>query len=145
VQKAREQIAADRGNEKENRLHSGPPSSDNLAIKGVAEFYREKGNHIVTTRTEHKAVLDTCKRLERQGFEVTYLEVDKHGRVSPEQWAAHHGTKHASFVSIMFRRKRGSGPCSPSLEIGAVVKGEGHPLPQRRGAGIGAPFDAGAR
>src|SRR5437867_12254396 len=86
VEKAREQIAElIGGNEKEIVFTSGATESDNLAIKGVAEFYKAKGNHIITARTEHKAILDTCKRLERQGFEVTYLEVDKYGRVSPEQ------------------------------------------------------------
>ncbi|MGZ3418501.1 MAG: aminotransferase class V-fold PLP-dependent enzyme, partial [Polyangiales bacterium] len=61
---------------------SGASESDNLAIKGVAEFYKEKGNHIITTKIEHKAVLDTCKRLEKEGYEVTYLDVDKFGMVS---------------------------------------------------------------
>ena len=64
---------------------SGASESDNLAIKGVAEFYKEKGNHIITTKIEHKAVLDTCKRLEKEGYEVTYLDVDKYGMVSPER------------------------------------------------------------
>ena len=52
---------------------SGATESDNLAIKGAAHFYRKKGNHIITLKTEHKAVLDTCRQLEREGFEVTYL------------------------------------------------------------------------
>jgi len=66
---------------KEIIITSGATESDNLAIKGVAEMYREKGNHIITQATEHKAVLDTCKRLEKYGYEVTYLPVQKDGRV----------------------------------------------------------------
>lgn len=64
---------------------SGATESDNLAIKGIAHFYRDKGRHIVTCRTEHKAVLDTCGQLEREGFEVTYLTPDCDGIVSPGQ------------------------------------------------------------
>src|SRR5213592_1803621 len=86
VEKARKQVADLIGaNAKEIVFTSGASESDNLAIKGVAEFYREKGNHIITSKIEHKAVLDTCKRLEKEGFEVTYLDVDKFGMVHPEQ------------------------------------------------------------
>src|SRR5439155_1142696 len=121
VQKAREQIASlIGGNEKEIVFTSGATESDNLAIKGVAEFYREKGNHLVTTRTEHKAVLDTCKRLERQGFEVTYLDVDKDGRVSPEQ-VRNAITDKTILVSIMFANNE-IVTVQPIAEIGAVVK-----------------------
>src|SRR5207248_8366293 len=85
VEKAREEIAAlIGGNEKEIVFTSGATESDNLALKGVAEFYRDKGNHIITTVTEHKAILDTCKRLEKEGFTVTYLGVAKDGRVDPD-------------------------------------------------------------
>src|ERR671935_241825 len=86
VEKAREQIAnLIGGNEKEIVFTSGATESDNLAIKGAAEFYREKGNHIITVRTEHKATLDTTKRLERLGFDVAYLPTDKYGRISAQQ------------------------------------------------------------
>ena len=78
VDYARERIAqAHRRAEREgDRLHvAARRESDNLALKGVAEFYKDKGNHIITTMIEHKAILDTCKRLEKEGFEVTYLGV----------------------------------------------------------------------
>src|SRR5450755_3809778 len=87
VEHARERIAKLIGaqSEKEIVFTSGATESDNLALKGVAEFYKEKGNHIITVQTEHKAILDTCKRLEKDGFVVTYLPVDKHGLVSADQ------------------------------------------------------------
>ena len=78
VDAAREQVAALIGaSGKEIVFTSGATESDNLAIKGAAEFYKDQGNHIVTAETEHKAVLDTCKRLEKEGFEVTYLPVEQ--------------------------------------------------------------------
>src|SRR5580704_5487442 len=83
VEIAREQVAKLVGaTAKEIIFTSGATESDNLAIKGVAEMYREKGNHIITQTTEHKAVLDTCKRLEKHGYRVTYLPVQKDGRIS---------------------------------------------------------------
>ncbi|WP_411359112.1 IscS subfamily cysteine desulfurase [Pseudidiomarina salilacus] len=67
---------------------SGATESDNLAIKGAAEFYQKKGKHIITVKTEHKAVLDTCRQLEREGFEVTYLEVESDGLIDIEKFKA---------------------------------------------------------
>src|SRR2546428_5396668 len=82
VEKARKHVADLIGaNAKEIVFTSGATESDNLAIKGVAEMYREKGNHLITCVTEHKAVIDTCKRLEKQGYRVTYLPVGKDGLV----------------------------------------------------------------
>ncbi len=86
VAKARDQVAAFLGADpKEIVWTSGATESDNLAIKGIARKYKEKGNHIITAATEHKAVLDTCKVLEKEGFQVTVLPVDRFGRVSVEQ------------------------------------------------------------
>jgi cysteine desulfurase len=85
VEQARERIAKLIGaTTKEIIFTSGATESDNLAIKGVAEMYKEKGNHIITAVTEHKAVLDTCKRLEKYGYRVTYLPVMKDGRIDLE-------------------------------------------------------------
>lgn len=67
---------------------SGATESNNLAIKGAAEFYKSRGNHIVTVKTEHKAVLDTCRELERRGFEVSYLDVQENGLLDPEVFTA---------------------------------------------------------
>src|SRR3954453_23884401 len=89
VATARDQVGALIGaSGKEIVWTSGATESDNLAIKGAAEFHRDRGNHVVTAQTEHKAVLDTCKRLEKDGFEVTYLPVERDGRVSPQAVAA---------------------------------------------------------
>src|SRR5262245_45019470 len=83
VETARAQIATlIEADAKEIVFTSGATESNNLAIKGVAGMQRRKGNHIITAQTEHKAVLDVCKRLERDGFDVTYLPVDGFGRVS---------------------------------------------------------------
>lgn len=82
VEQARKHIADLVGaNPKEIVFTSGATESDNLAIKGVAHFYRKKGKHIVTCKTEHKAVLDTCRQLEREGYEVTYLDPEPNGLV----------------------------------------------------------------
>src|ERR1700736_5396151 len=86
VDNARKQIANLIGaTPREIIFTSGATESNNLAIKGVAEMYREKGNHIITQVIEHKAVLDTCKRLEKQGYRVTYLPVSKDGLIDLEE------------------------------------------------------------
>src|SRR6201988_253877 len=85
VENARAQVASLIGaTPKEIIFTSGATESGNLMIRGVAETHRDKGNHIITQATEHKAVLDTCKRLEKSGYEVTYLPVRPNGRVDPE-------------------------------------------------------------
>ncbi|MGH8723440.1 MAG: IscS subfamily cysteine desulfurase [Burkholderiales bacterium] len=89
VEEARGHVAAlINADPKEIVWTSGATEGNNLAIKGAANFYKTKGKHIVTQKTEHKAVLDTCRELERQGFEVTYLEVDANGLVSLEKLKA---------------------------------------------------------
>src|SRR5689334_15826775 len=89
VEKARKQIATLIGaTSKEIVFTSGATESNNLAIKGVAEMYAERGNHIITQVTEHKAVLDTCKRLEKDGLRVTYLPVKKDGLIDLDQLRA---------------------------------------------------------
>lgn len=85
VENARRQLAdLIKADPREIVWTSGATESDNLAIKGVAHFYQKKGKHIVTSKIEHKAVLDTCRQLEREGFEVTYLDPDSKGLISPE-------------------------------------------------------------
>src|SRR5437868_13858660 len=85
VEKARKQVADLIGaNAKEIVFTSGATESDNLALKGVAEMYAEKGNHIITAGTEHKAILDTCKRLEKHGIRVTYLTVKDNSMVASD-------------------------------------------------------------
>jgi cysteine desulfurase len=79
---------------------SGATESDNLAIKGAAHFYRKKGNHIITVKTEHKAVLDTCRQLEREGFEVTYLEPEESGLLSMDKLKAA-VTSETIIISVM--------------------------------------------
>ncbi|HEY8038160.1 MAG TPA: IscS subfamily cysteine desulfurase, partial [Polyangiaceae bacterium] len=120
---------------KEIVFTSGATESDNLAIKGVAEFYRDKGNHIVTTVTEHKAVLDTCKRLEKQGYEVTYLGVGKDGRVDLDdlQKAI---TEKTILVSIMFANNE-IGTVQPLEQIGKITRARGVLLHSDAVQGIG--------
>jgi cysteine desulfurase len=124
VDEAREQVAALIGaSGKEIVWTSGATESDNLAIKGAAEFYKDRGNHLVTASTEHKAVLDTCKRLEKEGFAVTYVDVDKDGRVNPAA-VAKAMTDKTILVSIMHANNE-IGTINPIEEIGEVVKSTG--------------------
>lgn len=102
---------------------SGASESNNLALKGVAEFYRDRGNHIVTTKIEHKAVLDTCKRLEKEGFEVTYLDVGVDGVVRVED-VANALTDKTILVSVMLANNE-LGTIQPIAEIGALCKARG--------------------
>ena len=86
VERAREQVAAMLGADpKEIVFTSGATESNNLAVLGVARFYKDKGQHVITTNLEHKAVLDACHALEKEGFTITYLPVDSEGLVSAAQ------------------------------------------------------------
>ena len=124
VDTAREQIAALIGaSSKEIIFTSGATESNNLAIKGVAAMYKKKGNHLITQVTEHKAVIDPCKRLERDGFQVTYLPVDKFGQVSAAQVAAALTDK-TILVSLMAANNE-IGTLQPIADIGAVCKARG--------------------
>jgi cysteine desulfurase len=102
---------------------SGATEADNLALKGVAALYRHKGNHVVTVVTEHKAVLDPCKRLQRDGFRVTYLPVDRFGLVTPEQ-VAEAITDQTLLVSVMAANNE-IGTLQPIRDIGRVCKRKG--------------------
>src|SRR5205814_10288553 len=99
---------------------SGATESDNLALKGAAEFHKDRGNHVITAETEHKAVLDTCKRLEKEGFDVTYLPVEQDGRISAAAVKAAM-TDRTILVSIMLANNE-IGTVNPVEEVGAVVK-----------------------
>ena len=124
VETASEQIAKLIGaSGKEIIFTSGATESDNLAIKGVAEMYREKGNHIITAVTEHKAVLDTCKRLEKQGYRVTYLPVQADGLISLDDLKRAIDDK-TILVSIMAANNE-IGVIQPIDEIGAICKERG--------------------
>ena len=109
---------------KEIVFTSGATESDNLAIKGVVEFYKDKGNHVVTATTEHKAVLDTCKALERKAIaRVTYLPVDQYGRVDPDD-VRRAITDKTVLVSVMYANNE-IGTISPIAEIGKVTREKG--------------------
>jgi cysteine desulfurase len=124
VENARGQIARlINATPKEIIFTSGATESDNLAIKGVAEMYREKGNHIITQVTEHKAVLDTCKRLEKYGYEVTYLPVEKDGRINLDD-LRRAITPKTILISIMYANNE-IGVLQPIEEIGKIAKEKG--------------------
>lgn len=121
VERARAEVASLIGAEpREIVFTSGATESCNLAIKGVAAMYRRQGNHLVTVQTEHHAVLDPCRRLEREGFAVTYLPVDRFGRVTPEQ-VADAVTERTILVSVMAANNE-IGTLQPIAEIGKVCK-----------------------
>jgi len=124
VDYAREQIAnLIHANEKEIIFTSGATESNNLALKGVYEMYKEKGNHIITVNIEHKAIIDTCRHLENQGAEVTYLVPQPDGRVSVEQVEA--AIKpNTILISIMFGNNE-IGCINPIREIGEMAHKHG--------------------
>jgi len=124
VETARERIAKLVGaTPKEIIFTSGATESDNLAIKGVAEMYREKGNHIITAVTEHKAVLDTCKRLEKYGYRVTYMPVMKDGLIDLDDLKRAMDDK-TILVTIMAANNE-IGVLQPVEEIGKLCRERG--------------------
>jgi cysteine desulfurase len=124
VENARKQVADLIGaNPKEIIFTSGATESNNLAIKGAAEMYREKGNHVITCVTEHKAVIDTCKKLEKQGWRVTYLPVQKDGRISLDDLRAAITDK-TVLITIMTANNE-IGVLQPIAEIAAIAKEKG--------------------
>ena len=128
VERAREQIAKLIGaTAKEIIFTSGATESNNLAIKGIAEMYRERGNHIITQVTEHKAVLDTCKRLEKMGCRVTYLPVQADGLIDLEDLKraiVTEGENKTILVSIMYANNE-IGVVQPIAEIGKICHEKG--------------------
>jgi cysteine desulfurase len=124
VENARSQIARlINATPKEIIFTSGATESNNLALKGAAEMYREKGNHIITQVIEHKAVLDTCKRLEKYGYEVTYLPVAKDGRIDLDD-LRRAITPKTILISIMYANNE-IGVIQPIQEIGKIAKEKG--------------------
>ncbi len=124
VENARGQIARlINASPKEIIFTSGATESDNLALKGVAEFHRATGNHIITQATEHKAVLDVCKRLEQSGCEVTYLPVAKDGRIDLDD-LRRAITPKTILISIMYANNE-IGVVQPIAEIGKIAKQAG--------------------
>jgi cysteine desulfurase len=125
VDRARQQVASliHAASPREIIFTSGATESDNLAIKGVAEAYRQKGNHILTCAIEHKAVLDSCKSLERKGYQVTYLPVAKDGLVDLER-LRDAITSRTILISIMAANNE-IGTIEPVREIGRIAKEKG--------------------
>src|SRR5258705_4049268 len=124
VETARERVAKLVGaTTKEIIFTSGATESDNLAIKGVAEMYTEKGNHIITPATEHKAILDTCKKLEKHGYRVTYLPLKADGLVDLDQ-LRDSITDKTILVSLMYANNE-IGVIQPVKEIGKIAHAKG--------------------
>jgi cysteine desulfurase len=124
VENGRKQIADLIGaSSKEIVITSGATESDNLALKGVAEMYYERGDHIITVVTEHKAILDTCKKLEKRGFKVTYLPVGSDGLISPDD-VKNAITDKTILVSVMMANNE-IGVIQPIAEIGKVCRERG--------------------
>ena len=124
VEEAREEVARlVNADPKEIVWTSGATESDNLAIKGAAHFYASKGKHLITVKTEHKAVLDTCRELERQGFEVTYLDVQENGLIDMAAFKAALRPD-TILVSVMFVNNE-VGVIQPIAEIGDICREKG--------------------
>ena len=121
VEEARERVAKAIGSKnKEIYFTSGGSESDNIALKGIAFANKEKGNHIITTKIEHPAILNTCRTLEKQGFEVTYLNVDKEGLINLEE-LKEAITDKTILISVMFANNE-IGTIEPIEQIGKIAK-----------------------
>ena len=124
VEKARLQVAKLIGaTDKEVIFTSGATESNNLALLGVAEMYKEKGKHIITSPIEHKAILDTCEHLERQGYQITYLEVDQYGQVRPEK--VREAIRPDTILVSVMAANNEIGTINPLAEIGKICKEKG--------------------
>jgi cysteine desulfurase len=124
VEEARAHVAAlINADPKEIVWTSGATEGNNLAIKGAANFDKTKGRHIITQKTEHKAVLDTCRELERHGFEVTYLEVEENGIVSLEKFKA--AIRPDTILASIMMVNNEIGVIHPVWEIGEICRGKG--------------------
>jgi cysteine desulfurase len=141
VDEARHQVAAAmNAADRDIVFTSGATESDNLAIFGVARAYRPKGDHVVTGKTEHKAVLDVCQALEKEGFRVTFLDPDPSGRISAESVAAAL-TDRTTLVTLMLGNNE-IGTIHPVAEIGALCRGRGVLFHTDAVQGFGkVPFD----
>ena len=136
VEKARHQVAELLGCSGEEIVFtSGATESDNLAVRGIAYACREQGNHIITSTAEHHAILDTCHALETEGFETTYLPVDKYGRVSPDDVEAAI-TPRTILMSFMYANNE-VGTINPIADIAAVAAKHGVPFHSDAVQGIG--------
>ncbi|EEH96780.1 cysteine desulfurase NifS [Clostridium sp. 7_2_43FAA] len=124
IEKAREQIAATI-NAKKSEIYftSGGTEADNWAIKGIAGYYKKKGKHIITSSIEHHAVINSCKRLEGEGFEISYLPVDKDGKISIEDLKKSI-RKDTILISIMMANNE-IGTVEPIAEIGKIAREKG--------------------
>jgi len=125
VEEAREQVAAlVNADAKEIIWTSGATESNNLAIKGAAHFYAgNKGRHVVTVATEHKAVLDTVKELEREGYEATYIQPQENGLVTPEQFKA--ALRRDTVVASVMAVNNEIGVIQPIAELGDICRANG--------------------
>ena len=124
IEDARDKVAKAIGAEaKEIYFTACGSESDNLAIKGVAYANKDKGNHIITTKIEHPAVINTCKALEKDGFEITYLQVDKEGKINIEE-LENAITNNTILISVMFANNE-IGTIQPIAEIGKIAKKHG--------------------
>src|SRR5512142_1266179 len=124
VEHAREQVAVlVNADPKEIVWTSGATESNNLALKGAANFYADKGKHLVTVKTEHKAVLDTVRELEREGFEATYLDPEPDGLVDLEKFKA--ALRPDTILASVMHVNNEIGVIQPIAEIGEICRARG--------------------